>query len=314
MRGSFSKVLLFVEILVGFSAFFGWIRGESMIHRLMDKARKTMEDSADRRSAGGYKRAESENHKGRLYALERTLLYSGVSRKWHLITPEVWILGNMICAAALWLGGSFCGLEWYLCGALICVLLLAEKIVLNLMMSRNFNATDDNLLKFLDFLGNYSLTSGEITSVLSQVGPYLEEPLKGVLEDCFYESQTTGDTSTALLAMAEKIQHPKFKEFVRNLEISIRYSADFTTLVSQSRRSVREFMRLRNERKSLAREAFINMLILGAMTLVVLKSVEALVEIPLEQIMFHTVPGIGCVIVICIIMALFYGQVRKLDK
>ena len=168
-------------------------------------------------------------------------------------------------------------------------------------------------MKILDFLGNYSITSGEITAVLSQVSPYVGEPLRGVLDACYYEAQTSGDTSIALLAMAEKIQHPKFRELARNLEISLRYAADLTVLVSQSRRSLREYTRMRQERKALAREAWINMLILGAMTAVILKALESLVGIPLGEILLHTLPGMAALTVIAVILLLFYRQVRMLD-
>ena len=170
------------------------------------------------------------------------------------------------------------------------------------------------MMKFLDFLGNYSITSGEITMVLGQVSPYMGEPLRGVLDACYYEAQTSGDTSIALLAMAEKIQHPKFRELVRNLEISLRYSADLTVLVSQSRRSLREYTRMRQERRALAREAWVNMVILGGMTAVILKAMEALVGIPLAEIMLRTLPGIGALTVIAVILLLFYRQVRMLDS
>lgn len=55
-----------------------------------------------------------------------------------------------------------------------------------------------------EFLGNYSLTAGEITSVLGQVSKYMEEPLRSAMEECAYEAQITGDHSTALLTMAER--------------------------------------------------------------------------------------------------------------
>ena len=134
--------------------------------------------------------------------------------------------------------------------------------------------TNENLLKCLNFLGNYSLTAGEITMILGQVSRYVEEPLKGALEECAYEAQTTGDSSLALLSMAERIEHPKIKELARNLEISIRYMADLTTLVDSSRRSAREYLRMEEERKGMLREAGINMALLLGMSVFALLTVD----------------------------------------
>ena len=123
-------------------------------------------------------------------------------------------------------------------------------------------SVNENLLEFLNFLGNYSITAGEVTSIFGQVSKYVEEPMKSALEQCSYEAQTTGDAGLALLAMAEKIEHPKFKEVVHNMEVSIRYCADFKILVDTSRRSVREYLRMGEDRKGMLREAVINMLML----------------------------------------------------
>jgi hypothetical protein len=94
----------------------------------------------------------------------------------------------------------------------------------------------------------------------------------------------------------------------------MRYSADFTVLVSQSRRSVREYMRLRQERKALASEAWVNIFILGGMTVVILKAVEALIGIPIEEILLHSWVGKICMGGIGFILFLFYNQIRSMDK
>ena len=309
------KLLVFGELLTAFLLLFLWMRKTSMIHNIMRKAYASLEEAANKRTEDNRKgMAMLSGEKGKLYRLEQKLLYSGITRKISFLTPEIYIVGNLFLIAMVYiLTGAISGIWWL--GIPIAV--IAELLLyvgMNILIMRNFNATDEGLLKFLDFLGNYSLTSGEVTGVLQQVGGYMEEPLKTVLEECYYEAQMSGDTSIALLSMAEKIQHPKFKELVRNLEISMRYSADFTVLVSQSRRSVREYMRLRQERKALASEAWVNILILGGMTVVILKAVEALIGIPIEELLFHSWVGKICMGGIGFILFLFYNQIRSMDK
>ena len=127
--------------------------------------------------------------------------------------------------------------------------------------------------------------------VLGQVSRYVEEPLKGALEECAYEAQTTGDSSLALLSMAERIEHPKIKELARNLEISIRYMADLTTLVDSSRRSAREYLRMEEERKGMLREAGINMALLLGMSVFALLTVDRLIDVSVWKIVSGTLPG-----------------------
>lgn len=309
------KVLVFGELVVAFSLLFLWIRRESIIHNIVHKAYETMEEAASKRAADNRKGIILLNKpKGKLYGLEQKLLYSGLTRRFPFLTPEIYIVGNILAAMIVYFGCSTFSGSWWPGIVAVLILEVVLYFLQNLLIIRNFNATDEGLLKFLDFLGNYSLTSGEVTNVLSQVSGYLEEPMKSVLEECYYEAQMSGDTSIALLSMAEKIQHPKFKELVRNLEISMRYSADFKVLVNQSRRSVREYMRMRQERKALASEAWVNIVILGIMTLVILKAVESLIGVPIEEILLQTWVGRGCMAGICFILLLFYSQIRSMDK
>lgn len=309
------KVLIFLEWTAAFGLFFWWIRRESIIHNVMHKAYASLETAAAKRVQDSRQGILLLNKpKGKLYRLEQILLYSGLVRRFPFLTPEIYIVGNLLIAGSLFILLSILGRSSW--PGILAVLFFEGFVYLlqNLLMHRNFSATDENLLKFLDFLGNYSITSGEVTSVLSQISEYLEEPLRSVLEECYYEAQTSGDTSIALLCMAEKLQHPKFKELVRNLEISMRYSADFTILVNQSRKSIREDMRMRKERKSLASEAWVNIVILGIMTFVILKSVEALIGIPMKQILLDTWVGRGCLAGIVFLLLLFYSKIRGIDK
>lgn len=307
-------MVLFLEILLFFVLLFWWIRRESIIHNIVHRAYENLEQAAEKRVADNRQgMLLLKERKGILHQMEQKLLYSGLTARFPFLTPEVFIALNLMFTLLLYtITMISCGI-WWMGGIVILGFQLFVYFVVQLLMAKNYNAVDGELLKFLDFLGNYSITSGEVTNILQQISGYLEKPLQNVLEECYYEAQTTGDTSLALLSMAEKIQHPKFKELVQNLEISMRYSADFTILVNQSRKSVREHMRMRQEQKALAGEAWVNILILGAMTLVILKSVEILIGVPIEEILLQTWPGRGCLGGILFILFLFYQKIRKLN-
>ena len=309
------KVVLFIELLSGFLLLFWWIRRDSIIHNLTYHAYENMEQAARKRAEDRRSTLLLKNtRKGILFHLEQQLLYSGLTDKIPFLTPELWITGNLILVALCYTIGTILSNNWWLGFLIILIFEVSVYLLQNLLVLRNYNAVDRELLKFLDFLGNYSITSGEVTIILKQISGYLEEPLKSVLEECYYEAQTTGDTGMALLSMAEKVQHPKFKELVRNMEISMRYSADFTILVSQSRKSIREHMRMRQEQMALASEAWVNILILGAMTVIILKTVEVLIGVPIQDILLKTWVGRGCLMGILVILFLFYNKIRKLDR
>jgi len=230
------------------------------------------------------------------------------------LTPQVWFLMQFLFLGVVFLSVAVLSLSVWFGGIAIAIFFLGQYVIVSVLIARNYNSVDENLLKFLDFLGNYSITTGEITSILYQVSNYLADPLQSVLQECYYEAQSFGNTSEALLGMINKIQHPKFGEVVRNIEITMRYSADFTILVNQSRRSVREHMRMRQERKSLAKEAWVNMMILGIMAAVIFKIVEGLVGVSMKEVLFYSWVGRGCLAGLGLILFLFYRKIRAIDK
>lgn len=297
MSGFMGKAVLGIELLLCFYVLFWWINATSLIHHTLLRAKKAL----SRKSTLTEK-------------MDMLLLHSGLNRKIPLLTTENWILLQIIFVGAVILIISLFGLSM-MCGVLAVLLFgILQYVVVSILIAANYRAVDEDLLKFLDFLGNYSVTSGEITSILYQVSEYMDEPLRSVLEECCYEAQTLGDPGSALLSMIEKIPHPKFGEVVRNIEVTMRYSANFTILVNQSRRAVRENMKMRQERKSLAREAWINMIILGVMAVVIFMAVESLTGIAIENVLFHSWIGRSCLIAIGVIMLLFYRQVRAIDR
>lgn len=309
------KIVVWLLLFAAFLMVFVWMASESMLRKLMNRTFESMDAAARQRVQENRKLLTMfEDRKGFWYSIERRLMYTGLSGRFRWMTAEIWVLLNLaLCAAGyfgvLAISGSFTGALLALAGVQM-LRYLAEST----LMSRNYKAVNDNLMKFLDFLGNYSITAGEVTGILNQISKYLDEPLKSVLDECYYEAQISGDTSLALLAMAEKVEHPRFKELVRNMEVSVRYSADFTALVHNSRRAVREHMRTRQERKALVNEALVNMLILAGMSVVILLAVEQLIGVSMRQLMLRTLPGRISLTVIIFIFGLLYLQIRKLDS
>ena len=83
--------------------------------------------------------------------------------------------------------------------------LLLVWIVITLGKASQMRSVNENLMKFLDFIGNYSVTSGDVIAVFGQISKYMEEPIRGALEQCCVEAQTTGDVGMALMSMADQV-------------------------------------------------------------------------------------------------------------
>lgn len=307
------KLVIFFSLFLGFFLLFQETRLFLWLNAAVKKTMSDMDASARQRTLMGRRRLVSlqEEHTV-LYSLERQLRYSGLQQRFSWLTVEWWIVGNLVILGLLFTAAaSFLGIGQ--AGAICLLVLLAELGTLRICRTKNLRKVNDNLLKLLDFLGNYSITAGELTGILDQVSRYMEEPIRGALETCCCEAKMTGDVGLALLSMADCIEHPKFKELARNMEISVRYCADFTAMVGSSRRSMREYLRVLQERKGMLREALLNMLLLLAMSFAMLAVVSHLVDFPFWSFLCGSLPGRIALTAILLIVCLFAGQARRIQ-
>lgn len=272
------RVLILVLLFTGFFLLFRELGTLEYIADALKKTRSGMNAASRQRSLADRQNLLSMQEKhSRWYSMEQQLQYCGVKNRFPGITAEWWLLGNLGAASILFTAVSSVGGV----GPATIMLLgcaVGERLLLRRLRKTNFRRTEENLTKLLDFLGNYSITSGEITGILGQISRYMDEPVKSALDACCYEAATTGDVGMALLAMAERIEHPKFKELARNMEVSVRYCADFSVLVNSSRRSLREYLRVAQERRGMLREGAINLALLAGMSIVVLLIVGSFTE------------------------------------
>lgn len=301
---------VFGLLLTGFVLLFREFRLLEKLGKLLLKTQSEMDEAARKRGLEERQKLVQMRREHTLWTiLERELNYTGLKLRFPMLTAEILIMGNLLAAAATVLLLAAAGFSAVIWGLL--VLFGCEAAVIRWLRAANFRMVNEHMMKLLDFLGNYSITAGEVTGILQQVSRYMEEPLKSVLESCFYEARLTGDTGLALLSMAEKIEHPKFKELARNMEVSLRYCADLTALVAGSRRSLREYLRMSGERKGMLREAFVNMALLFGMSLITLIIVCYLVQIPLIRLLTGTLPGKIGLMILTVIVLLFFRQVNQ---
>ncbi len=309
------KSVIWVCLFVGFLLLFRRMKWLVVLKQLLKQTKDSWDEAARQRMLQNRKTLQDlQREKSLWISIERQLQYSGLNRRFPFLSAERWIAGNLLGITFVFAGLQFFFKDWQPAAWGVFIVVGMEGIFLAFLKASALRKVERNLLKFLDFLGNYSVTAGEVTGIFKQISKYMEEPLKTVLDECYVEAQTTGDVGMALLSMAEKLEHPQWKEIVRNIEISIRYSADFSTLVHSSRRSVREYLRAGGERKNMLREALVNMLILLAMSVFILFTVDGLVDISIWEIAFFTLPGRIGLGALCLIFALFARQIYKLNQ
>lgn len=273
------KILIFALLFTGFFLLFHKMESLNRLAGILRRTRSEMDAASRQRSlADRQKLLKLQERNSFWYKLEQQLLYSGIKAKLPGMTPERWVTAHLVLGAGLVLSVAVAG-GIALAAAVAALAFTIEWVLLKALRRRNLKRTENGLTKLLDFLGNYSIVSGDVTGVLGQISRYMEEPIKGALDACYYDAAITGDAGMALLVMAERVEHPKFKELARNMEISVRYCADFSALVSSSRRSLREYLHMARARRGMQREAAVNLILLALMSGVMLLVVSKLTGI-----------------------------------
>lgn len=304
-------IFLFLLLFHTFFLLFDEIGVLRQLQELLKRTRADLDASSRQRTLEGRKRLLELNQEHTLLvSVERQLQYSGLKIYLPGLSVEWWLTGNAVALSLIFLAALLLFGLWQAIAA-AAIAAVGESVLIRVLRTRNLRRVNGSLMKLLDFLGNYSVTAAEATGVFNQVSRYMEEPLRSALDACYYEAQTTGDAGLALLSMAEKIEHPKFKELARNMEVSIRYCADFSALVSSSRRSLREYLRVSQERRGMLREAAVNMVLLLGMSAIVLATVGYLTETSLWELMTGTLPGRVGLGILLAIFGMFGGQLHK---
>ena len=245
--------------------------------------------------------------------IDKALVYSGIVRALPGLTTERLIaLMSTACALIFISAGIAKGV---FVGAIsTAVFLFSVYAIIKLLEIRNLRKTGEDLPRLLDLLGSYAASGSVYSNIFGQISIYMNEPLRTVFDECGAEGRMSGDISLALLTMADKIEHPQFKQLIRNMEITSRYSEDIAGLVSDTRRSLRDYLKESSDRKAMLRESAINMVLLMVMSYVVIAISASLAETHVSTIVLGSIPGRVTLGVLGTVLMMFFAQAASLYK
>lgn len=199
-----------------------------------------------------------------LYKLDLLVLQSNIKKYVPFASTEILMIFALGMAAADFaLVTSITGTWVFGMLGFVGVLFLGY-LVLYFMALENYHKTEESLMTFINLLENYSGMEDELITIFSRIQPFLSEPIKSAVENCCAEARMTGDRNQAIRNMEKRIEHEKFKELIRNLEICSRYEANYGEVIKDSRGLLREYLATVKERKAILNNARVEIaMILG---------------------------------------------------
>lgn len=241
---------------------------------------------------------------GFLYKLDLLVLQSNIKKYIPFASTEILLVtGVLLAAAGFAVVTSLTG-TWIF-GVLGFVGVMAVLyIILYLMAMSNYQKTEESLMTFINLLENYSNIEDELIAIFARISPFLTEPVKTAVEDCCMEARLTGERRLAIRNLEKRIEHEKFKELVRNLEICSRYEANYAEVIKDSRSLLREYLAAVKERKSILNNARIEIAMILGCCGMVFWMVSGFTKDGIMTVLLGSMAG-NVILLYCILMVLY---------
>ena len=208
------RSVLALCLFLTFYALLKYVKDRQILSRALEEmSEQVSEHSRERQKE--YRRLSEEEKKKGILKLERYLYNSGLKRQYPLLSAEIYLLLMVSVAGAGFLLMTLLGGGFLMRVAALCCGPLLLWLVLYVKSFRNYKRIENNLLVFLNLLGGFSITDSELTSIFYKVSRFVDPPLCNLLEDCYFETQTTGDAAGALENLMERVEHPMVAGFHR---------------------------------------------------------------------------------------------------
>lgn len=236
-----------------------------------------------------------------LYRLDLLLLQSNLKKVFPFLNSEIYLI-FMLCASAFGFVVTDVISSSYILGTVSSLLItLICYVILYFLSGLNYKKTENEILSFVNLLENYSKTNDDIISIFGKLYHYLEEPLKTAVEECYLEGRNTGDLSFALYNLSNRIEHPKFKEIIRNIEICTRHEANYAEIVKDNRELLREYIAMQKERKAIINNGRIEIGIILTCCMIMVSMLDSFMEQGIWNILLHSSIGNG-ILLYCILV------------
>ena len=244
----FWKIGIFLAFIIAFTLLFYYLRKSRIITNTMQNTYNELTKKNLLLSKNGKKLLKRD---GLWTKWLNLYTYSRIDKIFTFLTPELWLAAVIVFGSFIFLISLLFIKDLFL-NVLLGFIASGLLFFFEMMLSfNNYQKVDKDLIQFLNMLGSYSLSTQEVTSVFRRVARFVDDPLKTVMIECYEEARTSGKPDEALRNMANKIEHPQFKEIIKNLEIAMKYSGDFTTVVKSNRQIIQNYMAAKQEKKNL---------------------------------------------------------------
>ena len=182
----------------------------------------------------------SMDNRGWITHVSENLEYSGLEARYKWLTPELYIVLLTPLLAAAFIGGWLAMSRWYWGLATAALVYLLIEYIFGRMRNYRYRMEEAQLSSLINLVESYAAESDDIIYILHRAGEMISGPMHDEILRCILSVQNGVQTTKALRALEGRIEHPFFKTFIRNLEISSRNNAGYREIVAECRKMLME--------------------------------------------------------------------------
>ncbi len=301
------KLCLFFLILLTSFLFLTYMREHKVLFTAAENVYKRAKEQEEDRQKEQQELILVEGRQEKtsiLYRLDLLVLHSNIRRWIPFATTEILLILTLGLASLCFMTVTKVTDTWIfgMLGFIGTAFLV--YMVLYFIAQNNYKRTEESLMTFINLLENYSGVEAELISIFSRIKGFLSEPVKSAVEICCMEAEMTGDKGRAIRNLEKRIEHEKFKELIRNLEICSRYEANYGEVIKDSRGLLREYLAAAKERKSIINNARVEIAMIIGCCGIVFWMINDFTEVGIVTLLLSNVIG-TLILAYCLIMIIF---------
>lgn len=310
------KTVIFICLFAMFYFLSSYLKNNSAIQKsVAGMYKKALAGIENRRQQEVFiRQQEGAQEDSFLHKLDKLIINSNIRKFFPFINTEIYILITTVTAGLGFFLMNFVSGNWILGLVTMLASFLIFYFVVYIMAGVNYKKTEDNIVTFTNLLENYSKTNDDLIAIFGKIFPYLDEPLKTAVEDCYYEAVQSGNRILALNNLTEKIEHEKFKEIIRNLEVCSRHEANYAEIITDSRHMLREYIANKEERKSAIQTGRIEVAVILISCLVIINLLNSFLQGSILAMLTSDLIGKAILVYCIVIIFISIYKLLSFDK
>ena len=246
--------------------------------------------------------------------LELLLFYSGIRNYFPFVSAKVWFVFCVVVLSCSFLIVAFlAGSIWYAFALSVALGVLIMQ-VLGVMRRRNLRNTERYLLELLNVTESFAATGDEPVAILSHCSVYLKGPIGYALRHVDKQINQGWSGRMILEHLKVCLEHPKWQEFIHNLNVCSMYNSDFGSVFRSSRRSIQTYLTSKKERQGIKHTAEIEMIVIVVLCFAIILVLSNFLSIETTELIWGSGISKGCTIYMVIIIILFFYKISIYEK